>query len=207
MTSLPANDLRSNVGTWAVPERLLPAVGLQMVRALPAEAFDPGFAGQELVTTYFDTRDFRLRKARVKKGRYLTVRVRCYGADEAYALSAKTETQKFRRALDPALAELLLQGGMPGPALAELLPGDLVARAMELAGDTPLEAVVAVAFRRYAVEDTVHRLTLDCRIVTDTGKRFPMNVLEMKSTQADTGLPVPQPLRPMKMSKFLWATG
>ena len=76
--SLPATDLRSNVGTWAVPSCQLPALTHQMLDVLAPEKFDPDFYGQYLETTYFDTKSFKLRKARVKGSKYVTIRIRCY---------------------------------------------------------------------------------------------------------------------------------
>src|SRR5262245_15959864 len=101
MPPLPSGDLRANLGTWAVPPADLPAAARALADALPAEPFDPGFRGQDLATTYFDTPGFRLRRARLRRGRYLTLRLRCYrpaGGEgpDAYALSAKTEAQKWR---------------------------------------------------------------------------------------------------------------
>src|ERR1700730_5077468 len=100
MNPLPATDLRSNIGTYAVPNHALPCLSHLMTEAMPAEPFDPDFKGQYLQTTYFDTKDFDLLKARRGKDRYLTLRVRCYSPPETYgsswpagtyALSAKTE--------------------------------------------------------------------------------------------------------------------
>src|SRR5579872_4222230 len=76
MPPLPVAPLRTNLGTWAVPDAELPAVAAALLDALPAEPFDPAFRGQELETTYFDTPDFALRKARRRGGQYLTLRVR-----------------------------------------------------------------------------------------------------------------------------------
>ena len=64
MRPLPANDLRTNLATWAVPPELVPAVASRMLDAMPRESFDPAFAGQQLETTYLDNADFALRKAR-----------------------------------------------------------------------------------------------------------------------------------------------
>jgi hypothetical protein len=46
----------------------------------PREPFDPGFLGQCLETYYLDTPRFNLRKARVGRDRYLTLRIRTYRA-------------------------------------------------------------------------------------------------------------------------------
>jgi hypothetical protein len=69
MKPIPSGNLRGNLGTWAVRNDQLPAVARMMLDALPPEGFDPAFRGQHLETTYFDTRDFLLRKARVKDRR------------------------------------------------------------------------------------------------------------------------------------------
>jgi len=215
MSSLPAQDLRSNVGTWSVPACRVPAVVRQMLAALPPEQFDAEFAGQYLQTTYFDTADLDLRRARVKKDRYLTLRVRCYASAQGagydypngtYALSAKTEAQKFRVEIPTYQAEDILMNGAARPIMEELLPADVLARLNELADDRPLLPVVAVCFQRYAVEDDVHRLTLDVDVHTDTGRCYPTHVLEQKSIRKDAGPLLTVPLRPIKLSKFLWAT-
>jgi hypothetical protein len=208
MTPLPTQDLRGNLATWAVPTAQLPAVARALLDALPPEPFDPGFRGQAIATTYFDTSGFALRKARRKGKRYLTLRVRCY-PDEVYALSAKTEDRKFRLPLDPGLAEDLLDGNTVNSRLADLLPGDLLARLQDLAGREPLRPVVTVRATRYACEDDADRLTLDCGVATDTGKCLPTCVLEFKSTLAGRAPPpslAALGLRPIKLSKFLWST-
>src|SRR5260370_23598852 len=92
---IPTEDLRSNIGTWAVGISLLPAVTRFMVDCLPKEEYDPYFNAQPICTTYFDTKDFNLRKARTRKDKYIVIRVRDYpGATTA--LSVKTENEKFR---------------------------------------------------------------------------------------------------------------
>src|SRR5260370_6995769 len=78
MNNLPATDLRSNVGTWAVPTWRVPALAKQMLDILQPETFDSNFTGQYLQTTYFDTRNFDLRKARLRRARYIVIRIRCY---------------------------------------------------------------------------------------------------------------------------------
>jgi hypothetical protein len=205
---LPAANLRSNLGTWAVPSSRLPFIGSRLGETLPRESFDPDFSGQKLETTYFDTPDFTLRKARAKGDKYLTLRIRCYEED-TYALSAKTETEKYRVEIPSDMAEGLLRTGIYPPAVNDILPANLVARLMELIADTVLLPVVRLCFRRYAVEDEVDRFTLDCGIETDTGKCCPSHVLEYKST-VKTGTPIVQGvtdgLRPIKLSKFLWST-
>jgi hypothetical protein len=207
MLPLPAQDLRRNVATWAVPAARVAAVAAAMLEALPREVFDPTFQGQRLETTYFDTCHFRLRKARRRGDRYLTLRLRRYPNGSA-ALSAKTEGVKFRQDVDPATARALLQGDV-GLADLAALPADLAARLFELVQDDPLFPVVTVCATRYAVEDDVHRLTLDAHVYTDTGKTLPAAVLEQKSAGSDAspleGI-VALGLRPIKLSKFLWAT-
>src|SRR5438270_529200 len=86
---------------------------------------------------------------------------------------------------------------------------DLRTNVLTLAVARPLLPVVTVRFTRYAVEDDVERITLDTAIGSNTGKVFPANILEQKSTQSPA-LPMPALLRlgypPVKLSKFLWAT-
>jgi hypothetical protein len=178
------------------------------VDLLPTEVYDPDFRGQELETTYLDTPDFVLRQARRRRRKYLTIRVRFYRSSGVYALSAKTEAAKYRREIPaPQAADLLAQGA-PVPSSVPL-PGDLLARLLDLTGGQPLLPVVTVRFRRYATEDALDRLTLDTDVRTDTGKRFPASVLEHKSVSPDNA---PYPafpalgLKPIKLSKFLWAT-
>jgi hypothetical protein len=94
----------SNIATWAISEDRLPAVVAAMLStaSLTFERYDMGFRGQQLETTYFDSSDFSLRSARQQGDNYLTLRVRCYQrADqgEAYALAAKTESDKWRMEL------------------------------------------------------------------------------------------------------------
>jgi hypothetical protein len=231
---LPAQNLRSNIATWSVATARLPAVAHFLLDVLPSEDFDPDFRGQRIETTYFDTRAFTLRKIRLNKDRYLTLRIRCYqppGGGRGgvtppllYAVSAKTESQKFRKELPSPDAERYLEPGASGrgevtsppggrgevtsPLLAEL-PADLQARALELLGDNPLVAVVKVCCRRCAVEDETDRYTLDVAVETDRGKCLPANVLEYKSTDARSSPPgrlLALGLRPVKLSKFLWAT-
>jgi hypothetical protein len=208
MPALPATDLRRNLGTWAVPLTSSPAVGDWMTEILPLEIYDPGFRGQALETTYFDTPDFDLRRARQRGDRYLTLRLRRYCPSETWALSAKTEDGKFRIPIDAITAGRLPYGDISA-ALPGLLPDDLLVRLLELVEDRPLGAVVAVCFTRYSVEDDIDRLTFDLGITTDTGKHFPCGVLEHKSQDPD-GVPLPGiaslQLRPLKLSKFLWAT-
>jgi hypothetical protein len=208
MPPLPAQDLRSNLATWAVPSASVPAVTGRMFNLLPRETYDPLFTGQYLETTYFDTAGLALRKARNKGGRYVTLRIRCYRPSGSWAFSTKTEQSKFRVALDPARAEQLLAEGFASTDL-EFLPPNLLARLLELADDAPLLPVVTVCFQRYAVEDADNRLTFDLNVRTDTGKTFPSAVLEHKATDANAAPFAVFPalgLRPIKLSKFLWAT-
>jgi hypothetical protein len=208
MDPLPTQDLRSNIATWSVPLHALPAATERMLALLPAEAYDPYFRGQALETTYFDTREFRLRQARKRRKKYLTLRIRCYRSTDTYALSAKTEDQKFRVEIDPAIAEIILDTGLPYADAYNLLPADLQARFLELCGDEPVVPVSTVRFHRYAVEDEEERLTLDADIRSDRGVRLPTSVLEQKSNDSGTE-PFPAfralCLRPLKLSKFLWS--
>jgi hypothetical protein len=205
---IPAADLRSNALTLAVPSDRLPAVARLMLRLLPPEKYDPAFQGQRLETTYFDTLGHRLRKARLKGKKYLTLRIRCYQPGGAYALSAKTEDQKFRCALPSDQAEALLRPEVDAQEFGAILPGDLLARLLELTGEEPLVPIVRVCFTRYAVEDTVNRLTLDCDIRADSGKTL-THILEHK-TASNPPAPLPELLElalpVVKLSKFLWAT-
>jgi len=212
MKPLPGADLRTNLCTWAVPAAGAPAVARVLLDSLPPEAFDPAFLGQSLATTYFDTAGFALRKARRKGDRYLTLRVRCYPAPggDTYALSAKTEDQKWRAEIDSGVAGALLDGPSQLSEWAGLLPPELYARLLGLVGDYPLGPVVTVCCRRYAVEDRRDRLTLDLGVATDTGKCLPHGVLEFKSSVAGAAPPAGLArlrLRPTKLSKFKWATG
>jgi hypothetical protein len=205
MAPLPAADLRRNRASWAVPASLVPAVAARLADLLAREAFDPDFRGQELRTTYFDTPGFALRRARHKGKKYLTLRLRQYPND-AFALSAKTEAEKWRQEIAPEVAAELLAGGR---RFGDLLPGHLLARLQELTHGTDLVPVVVVGARRYALEDDRDRLTLDVDVATDTGKRLDTAVLEFKSIDSATGPPgglSALNLRPMKLSKFLWAT-
>ena len=215
--ALPVTDLRSNVGTWAVPSDQLPALTRQMLDVLSPEKFDPSFRGQYLETTYFDTKSFKLRKARAKGSKYVTIRIRCYARGysqgayatplaDAYAISAKTESQKFRQEIDSEYAESLLQSGIISSALVGIMAPDLIARIADLSEGENLEPVVTLCFRRYAVEDNQHRLTLDTDIKSDTGRSYPSHVLEQKSTKKESNPLITLPLRPIKLSKFLWAT-
>ena len=44
---------------------------------------------------------------------------------------------------------------------------------------------MTVCCRRYAVEDAERRLTLDCEVITDTGKTLPASALEFKAIDKD----------------------
>ena len=216
MKELPATDLRSNVGTWSVADRQLPALTKQILEVLEPERYDPSFAGQYLETAYFDTRDFALRKARVKGKKYITIRIRCYSrsqtagsqySEPVYAISAKTESKKVRNQIDTEIAEALLgMSGVEANNLAGLLPADVIARIAEISRGEPLVPAVTLCFHRFAVEDDRHRLTLDVDIHSDTGRRYPSQVLEQKSTSHEAAQLISLPLRPIKLSKFLWST-
>ena len=204
--------LRRNLASWGAGDAQLPRVAGAMLELLPRESFDPAFRGQHLRTTYFDTRAFDLRKARRKGDKYLTLRIRGYGPDDGgaaqYALSAKTEKEKLRFPLDARDAESILAGEYLRWT-QDLLPGDMQARLLELAGDAALCPVVCVYAHRYAVEDDQDRVTLDVAVRTDTGKRLPFHVVEFKSAKKDetpTDWLFTLGLRPIKLSKFLWAT-
>lgn len=208
MKALPSGDVRTNVGTWAVPTEQLPEVGSFMHDAARNESYDPRFHGQEIETYYLDTAGQALRKARLKGERYLTLRIRCYdnGEAEAYAISAKTEAEKWRADIEPRAAEALL---LRPDGAAGLLPANLRARLDELAKGEPLGVCVKVCCRRYAVEDATDRYTLDVGVETDTGLCLPAHVLEYKSTDPDAVPPAALAalgLRPVKLSKFLWST-
>jgi hypothetical protein len=204
-------DLRTNLGTWAVPTWQVPAVSHFMHDALPNESFDPHFYGQRLSTTYFDTREGVLRRARSARDKYITLRVRCYQprhGEEVYALSAKTENQKFRMEITPDTAHALVSGTNPFPRVADILPADLLARLLDISEEGELEPCVAITCRRYAIEDDQDRFTLDTDIHTDLGKVMTHSVLEFKSTKNKNA---PAALRninlhSIKLSKFLWAT-
>jgi hypothetical protein len=84
-----------------------------------------------------------------------------------------------------------------------------LARLIELTGGGAVAPVVTVRCRRSAAEDVAARLTLDAGVTTDTGLRLPYAVLEFKGAKLATppaGLTA-LGLRPIKLSKFLWATG
>jgi hypothetical protein len=215
MNDLPVTDLRSNVGTWSVPNWQLPALAYQMLAVLGPEKYDPDFSGQFLQTTYFDTKTLALRKARLKGDKYVTIRIRCYapasgaGSDYpqgVYAISAKTESQKFRQEIGSQYAEGLLCTGIQPGELFGIMSPDIIARIADLADGALLTPVVTICFDRFAAEDDKHRLTLDVEIDSDTGKHFPSHVLEQKSRNKDATPLITLPLRPIKLSKFLWAT-
>ena len=92
--------------------------------------------------------------------------------------------------------------------LADLLPPNLLARLLEITNQE-LVPVVTVCCRLYAVEDKDRRLTLDCEVETDCGKCLPAAVLEFKAKDSEEPPPgrlARLPIRPIKLSKFLWAT-
>jgi hypothetical protein len=191
---------------------MVPAVAYCLPHLAPTEEFDPTFAGQPLRTTYFDTLSLDLRKARRRGQRYLTLRLRRYAGNDltgaVWAVSAKTEAEKWRQEVGSATAESLL-GPYPSSTWYTLLPAHLAARLEELAGAGALQVAAQVCCRRYAVENAQDRWTLDVGVHTDAGKCLPFAVLEFKSTQADAAPPgnlAALGLRPLKLSKFLWAT-
>ncbi len=178
-----------------------------MLDRLPPEGYDPAFRGQALRTVYFDDRDYTLRKARVARQRYLTLRLRQYqaaGQPAAYAISAKTDGDKWRAEIAPNAAAAMLDGAW---AIASQLPPHLQARLVEL-GAATLVPVVYIDCRRFAVEDETDRLTLDLNVHTSRNARLPYGVLEYKSAGPDTLAAKIDALRlaPLKLSKFLWAT-
>jgi hypothetical protein len=135
------------------------------------------------------------------------LRLRCYQPSDTYALSVKTEDQKFRTTMTNEAAEVLLESQPPD--FLPLLPADLQARFMELVGDDEVMPVVNVGCTRYAVENGQDRFTLDVDVAADTGRCLPAGVLEFKSTRKDASPPdelLALTLRPIKLSKFLWAT-
>ena len=202
---IPTEDIRTNLDTFAVPTCYLPAVAHFMHDALPNEPYDPHFYGQSIVTMYYDTKDFDLRKARKKGDRYITLRMRAYPTG-TMAVSAKTEDEKYRA--EPFSPLPLGEG--PGVRAFDIadLPAHLQARVMEIAGNKPLVPVVTVYTRRYAIEDNEDRFTLDVDVQTDLGKSLPFSVLEFKSNdrQVATAALLAIGLKPIKISKFLWAT-
>jgi hypothetical protein len=218
MQALPATDLRTNVLTLAIPNERLAGVGSLMRALLPAEEYDPDFQGQDLQTTYLDTPTLALRKARLRKDKYCTARIRCYAPgrqpgrnypEGSYALSIKTEAGKWRTALPSAVAEDALSKPNAIHVLRAYVPGDLLARLFDLCGAEPLLPAVTVCFTRYAVESSTDRLTLDCGIITSNGKIFPTNVLEVKTNSKPYEPPAEVTrwgFSPIKVSKFLWAT-
>jgi hypothetical protein len=77
-----------------------------------------------------------------------------------------------------------------------------------VADGQPLQPVVTVRAQRYAIEDDRQRYTLDTDVSTDLGKSLAYGVLEFKGTKDDTPPANLRNigLRPIKLSKFLWAT-
>ena len=134
----------------------------------------------------------------------------CAHPPPAYALSAKTESGKFRTELTPTHAEAALTKPTALHALLQTaLPPDYLARLLAIVGDTMLMPVVTVCATRYATENETDRLTLDLAATTDMGKTVPAGVLEHK-TNSIVGMILDWPralgLRTIKLSKFLWAT-
>src|SRR5262249_12943560 len=129
---------------------------------------------------------------------------------DAYAVSIKTENEKWRQEIPRSLAHFLLSGVDPTPTLAQLLPGNLFARLLELSQQKPLLPACKVCCARYSVEDESDRFTLDVGVHTTTAKCLPYGVLEYKSARDDATPPgslLSLLLPPLKLSKFLWATG
>jgi hypothetical protein len=178
--------------------------------ALPNEVFDPHFYGQQLSTVYFDTPKLELRKNRRDHDKYITLRVRCYETDESetYALSAKTEEEKFRVEISEDTAYRIIQAGDATPIVNSILPAHLVARLMDVSHEQILRPEVTIYCQRYAIEDDQDRFTLDVDIHTDLGKVMPYAVLEFKSTKKNDPPKALQDisLYPITISKFLWAT-
>jgi hypothetical protein len=80
---------------------------------------------------------------------------------------------------------------------------------LAIAGDAMLEPVVTVCATHYATQNETDRLTLDLAVTNDMGKILPAGVLEHKTTSLSaTAIAWPRTLglRPIKLSKFLWAT-
>ncbi len=125
-------------------------------------------------------------------------------------MSVKTEDQKFRIPIDPQTACFLLDPAGSAPRKwGDVLPGNLLARLLDQAGDELVCPGVTIYARRFAVEDDIDRLTLDMNVRTDTGLCLPTGVLEFKSTRAGQAPPDGLQLlglRPIKLSKFLWST-
>jgi hypothetical protein len=213
----PANVIRDNFGSWAVPPCAVPAVAHMMTDLWHPEPFDQEFYGQYLQTTYFDTQSRSLRKARLKGDRYCTLRLRAYhpaqgaGGDYPsgrYAVSVKTEEEKDRFDITPALATALLHS--PPEALFDIfvtiLSPTMLARLWDVSNGEPLMPVFTVLVHRFAVEDEDDRLTLDVEIHDDLGCKLPYGVLEFKSASNGTIPPAIQlipGIRPVKMSKYL----
>jgi hypothetical protein len=208
-----ADGKRHGCGTWLVPVEKLPAVAKWMTDTLPEEKYDPPFHGQHLHTTYFDTLSLKVRKARNQGDRYAVLRLRCYqpGEEETYALSVKTESEKWRETVSEELAEALTQRVAAVLQLLEgTLPSHLMARLLEVTAGQALMPSVMIHCHRYAVENQTERLSLDVNVHTDTGKVLGAGVLEYKNTDAEAVPPGSVwllGLRPAKLSKFLWATG
>jgi hypothetical protein len=216
---LPATNIRNNIATWSLADSVLPAVVNVMLDTLAPESFDPTFQGQWHQTTYFDTPGQLLRMARKPKKNYATLRLRSYAPSSAvgglypncvFAFSIKTEDQKERIDIAPAVAESFLSGApIEMDLLAQILPPDLYAKVLGLIDDQPLYPVVTVFCTGYATEDDNLRFTLDTCTTTNTGKKLPFNVLEFKAIQGTPAPPASLPIarmNPLKLSKFLWST-
>jgi hypothetical protein len=217
MPSIPASTIRDNLATWAVTPCAVPAVAAMMTKLWNPEPFDPEFYGQYLQTTYFDTESRKLRKARLAGDRYITLRLRAYhpaqgaGGDYPpgrYAVSAKTEDEKDRFDVTTGVAQALLQKDDAFQLMSNILSPSLTARLWEIADEEPLFPVFTVLAHRFATENSEDRLTLDVEVHTDTCKVLEFAVLEFKSTGPQpipTELAIIPGIRPLKMSKYLWA--
>jgi hypothetical protein len=211
MQPLPTADLRSNICTGVVTDGQLPMVAAAMLDSLPAEGYDPKFNGQLLDTTYFDTPKFHLRSIRAQKNQYLTIRLRGYtfaANKRLFALSIKTEAEKWREEIAPAVAQSIFRDPI---FLLDHIPGRFRARLASF-GIEELCPVVGIQCRRYAVEDDDARLTLDVGVATSRQKKLGFHVLEFKAVPSEIRV-VELPhrvaqcnLNPLKLSKFLWAT-
>ncbi len=200
-------SLPNNLCKYAVSSCQLPALGHFMHDFLPNEPYDPHFFGQHVHTTYFDTEKLALRSARKQGEKYATVRIREY-PNETCMLQIKTNDEKIR--VECPSTAMALANGFTVDQLASMLslPGAIVALLMELAGEGELMPIVTVKYNRYAIESLSQRITLDVDVHTDTGKCLPFHVLEIKGREDADEPRIMEALglRPIKLSKFLWAT-
>ena len=138
----------------------------------------------------------------------MTLRVRCYGGSDVYALSAKTEKEKFRTLLNNKDGESLLAGENISDIIESNLPSNILISMLEITDQQPLVRSAKIYTRRYAVENKEDRYTLDVDVETIKGKMLPYSILEFKSTKDSIPSPILDTinLEPIKISKFLWAT-